>query len=227
MLRQREPQINFKLGISRVSAHVPAYSTTTPVAGPSSKGSAVKGDQDEVTGLLLEVSSGGREALDRLMPLVYEELKRVAHNRLRVEGERSLNTTALVHEVYLKLVDQTRVKWHDRAQFFAVAATMMRRILVDQARKSRAAKRGGGPRRIPLDATHLSVDQEIDALLALEEALERLASVDERLCRVVECRFFGGLTEMETAEALGVTGRTVERDWAKAKALLYLELAAP
>jgi len=188
----------------------------------------VKEDQDEVTGLLLEVSSGGQEALDRLMPLVYEELKRVAHNRLRAEGEQqSLNTTGLVHEAYLKLVDQTRVKWHDRAHFFAVAATVMRRILVDQARKRRAAKRGGGSRRVPLDATHLSEDQGTDALLALEEALERLASVDERLCRVVECRFFGGLTEEETAEALGMTGRTVERDWAKAKALLYLELAGP
>jgi RNA polymerase sigma factor (TIGR02999 family) len=188
----------------------------------------VKEVQDEVTGLLLEVSSSGREALDRLIPLVYEELKRVAHNRLRAEGEQqSLNTTALVHEVYLRLVDQTRVKWHDRAHFFAVASTVMRRVLVDQARKKRAAKRGGGSRRVALDATHLSLDQEIDALLALEDALVRLASVDERLCRVVECRFFGGLSEEETAEALGVTGRTVERDWAKAKALLYLELAVP
>lgn len=160
------------------------------------------------------------------MPLVYDELKRLAHNRLRAEREdHSLNTTALVHETYLKLIDQTRVEWRDRAHFFAVASTLMRRTLVDYARKHGTAKRGGGRRPVPLDATQLSVEEEIDRLVELDDALRRLASVDERLCRVVECRFFGGLTEEETAEVLHVTPRTVERLWAKAKALLYMELA--
>ncbi len=164
--------------------------------------------------------------LDRLIPHVYEELKRIAHNRLRAEREdHSLNTTALVHETYMKLVDQTRVEWRDRAHFFAVASTLMRRILVDYARKRGTAKRGGERRRVPLDATQLSVDDEVDRLVALDDALERLARVDERLCRVVEYRFFGGLSEQETAEVLQVTERTVQRYWAKARALLSMELS--
>jgi RNA polymerase sigma factor (TIGR02999 family) len=182
--------------------------------------------RDEVTGLLLAARKGRREALDRLMPLVYAELKRIAHTRLRAEREdHSLSTTALVHETYVKLVDQTRVQWRDRAHFFGVAATLMRRVLVDHARKHTSAKRGGKRVRVPLDAAALSVEEEIDRLLALDDALRRLAHVDEQLCRVVECRFFAGLTEDETAEALGVTVRTVQRYWAKAKALLYTELA--
>lgn len=160
------------------------------------------------------------------MPLVYEELKRIAHNHLRAERhDHTLDTTALVHETYLRLVDQTRVQWQDRAHFFAVASTLMRRILVDYARRHGRAKRGGERRRVPLDATQLSVEDEVERLVALDDALRRLASLDERLCRVVECRFFGGLTEEETAEVLHVTTRTVERYWAKAKALLYMELS--
>lgn len=181
---------------------------------------------DDVTALLLAARDGQQEAVDRLMPRVYDELKRIAHNRLRAEREdHSLNTTALVHETYLKLIDQTRVQWRDRAHFFAVASTLMRRILVDYARRHGRAKRGGDRRRVPLDATQLAVEDEVDRLIALDEALERLATLDPRLSRVVECRFFGGLTEKETAEALHVTVRTVERYWAKAKALLYLDLA--
>ncbi len=183
-------------------------------------------ERDEVTELLLAARDGRREALDRLMPLVYEELKGIARNRLRAERRNhSLNTTALVHETYLKIVDQTRAQWRDRAQFFAIASTLMRRILVDHARKQRSTKRGGERTRVPLDATQLSIDEEADRLVALDDALGRLASVDERLCRVVECRFFAGLSEQETAEVLGVTTRTVERYWAKAKALLYMELS--
>ncbi len=183
-------------------------------------------ERDEVTELLLAARDGRREALDRLMPLVYEELKSIARNRLRAERRNdSLNTTALVHETYLKLVDQTRAQWRDRAQFFAIASTLMRRILVDHARKHGSEKRGGERRRVPLDASHLSIDEEADRLVALDDALQRLANVDERLCRVVECRFFAGLSEQETAEVLGVTTRTVERYWAKAKALLYMELS--
>jgi len=173
-----------------------------------------------------ETAGVQREALDRLMSLAYPELKRLAHNRLRVErAGHTLSTTALVHETYLKLVDQTKVLGN-RAQFFAVASIAMRRILVDHARKRASAKRGGDNVRVPLDANSLSVEEAIDAILALDGALDRLARVDARLCRVVECRFFAGLTDEETAAALGVTTRTVERDWAKARALLHEDLNA-
>lgn len=173
------------------------------------------------------MSEEHREALDCLISLVYPELKRIAHNRLRAECvHHTLSTTALVHEAYLKLADQTKIQGQNRAQFFAVASIAMRRILVDHARKQSTAKRGGNCLRVPLDADNLSVEEASDAILALNGALERLARVDERLCHVVECRFFGGLTEEETAAALGVTARTVERDWAKAKALLYEDLNA-
>lgn len=164
--------------------------------------------------------------MDRLMPLVYEELRRIARGRLRAERpDHSLTTTALVHETYLKLVDQTRVQWQDRAHFFAIASTMMRRILVDHARRRGSAKRGGERQKVSLEAAPLPVEDEVERILALDEALESLASVDPRLCQVVECRFFGGLTEEETAEVLDVTPRTVQRYWAKAKALLYEELS--
>ncbi len=185
-------------------------------------------EPDRVTALLRVASRGDRETLDRLLPLVYEELRRIAHNRLGVEPTgHTLNTTALVHEVYLKLVDQTRVEWRDRAHFLAVASMAMRRILIDYARKHRASKRGGERKRVPLDAADLSMEERAETLIELDEALTRLAEVDERLSRVVECRFFGGLTQEETAEALGVTSRTVRSDWATAKGLLHLTLAAP
>lgn len=158
------------------------------------------------------------------MPLLYEELKGVARRRLRAEAAGTLDTTALVHETYLKLVDQTRVEWQDRAHFFAVAARAMRRILVDHARRRGRAKRGGGRRRVPLDATALSVEENPEALLELEQALARLEDLNERLCRVVECRFFAGLTAEETAQALGISLRTVRRDWVKAKGFLYTQL---
>jgi RNA polymerase sigma factor (TIGR02999 family) len=181
---------------------------------------------DEVTALLRGAGAGDKETLDRLLPLVYEELRRVARIHLATEREgHTLNTTALVHETYLKLVDQTRVEWSDRAQFFAVASIAMRRILVDHARRHGAKKRGGDRKRVPLNAAMLSVEDRAQTLLELDEALTRLADIDERLTRVVECRFFGGMTEEETAEALGVSARTVRSDWATAKGLLYLELS--
>jgi len=181
----------------------------------------------DVTALLRDSGVGDRERLDRLLPLVYEELRRVARVHLATErAGHTLDTTALVHETYLKLVDQTRVAWADRTHFFAVAAIAMRRILVDHARRRRTKKRGGDRTRVPLDATELSVEDRAHALVELDQALTRLAKVDERMCRVVECRFFGGLTEEETAEVLGVTARTVRSDWATAKGLLYLELSA-
>ncbi len=181
-----------------------------------------------VTALLRDARSGNRETLDRLLPLVYDELWRIAHVRLLAEPTgHTLNTTALVHEAYLRLVDQTQVEWRDRAHFLAVASMAMRRILVDHARKHRAVKRGGARKRVRLDAVDLSVEERVDLLIDLDDALRRLAEVDERLRRVVECRFFGGMTEEETAEALGVTSRTVRSDWVTAKGLLYLELSGP
>jgi RNA polymerase sigma-70 factor, ECF subfamily len=179
----------------------------------------------EVTELLVAWRGGETGAVDRLLPLVYEELKRIARRQLRIEAVgHTLNSTALVHEAYLKLVDQTRVEWVDRAHFYAVAAQAMRRILVDHARKHRAAKRGGGERRVPLDDADLPIEERAELLVALNEALERLAALDSRLAQVVECRYFGGLTEEETAAALGVTARTVRRDWVKARGWLHEEL---
>jgi RNA polymerase sigma factor (TIGR02999 family) len=159
----------------------------------------------EITRLLLEAGEGDRQALDRVLPLVYEQLKTIARQRLRAEkADLTLDTTGLVHEAYLKLV----------------AAMAMRRILVDRARRHLAEKRGAGAVRLPLESASLSLEDRAGAILEVEDALTRLAAVDERLARVVECRFFGGLTEEETAEAMGVTARTIRREWVKAKELL-------
>ena len=185
-----------------------------------------------ITDALAALRGGDPDAMDRLVPLVYEELARIAHRQLGLEATgHTLSTTALVHEAYLRLVDQTRAQWADRAQFFGVAAHSMRRVLVDHARRHRAARRGGANRRdVPLealeaiDAANLAAGDRADILVALDEALERLAALDARQARVVECRFFGGLTESETAETLGVTARTVARDWVKARGWLYQEL---
>jgi RNA polymerase sigma factor (TIGR02999 family) len=167
--------------------------------------------------------------MDRLMPLVYDQLRRMAHRQLAVEpAGHTLTTTALVHEAYLKLVNQTRAHWQDRAHFFAIAARALRRILIDYARRHRAARRGGGqdgpPARVSLDSVELPVAERADALLALDEALDRLAQLDARLALVVECRFFAGLSEAETAAALDVSQRTVARQWVLAKGWLYQEL---
>jgi RNA polymerase sigma factor (TIGR02999 family) len=185
-----------------------------------------------ITDALAALRGGDPHAMDRLVPLVYEELARIAHRQLGLEATgHTLSTTALVHEAYLRLVDQTRAQWADRAQFFGVAAHSMRRVLVDHARRHRAARRGGVNRRdVSLealeaaDAANLAAGDRADILVAMDEALERLAALDARQARVVECRFFGGLTESETAEALGVTARTVARDWVKARGWLYQEL---
>jgi len=186
---------------------------------------ASHGDR-EITDLLLQLRDDRSGAMDRLFPLVYDHLRRIAHRQLQAEPPgHTLGTTGLVHETYLKLVDQTRVEWRDRGHFFRVSSMAMRRILVDYARRYRALRRGGGLERRPLDeAEETALAERSDQLLALEDALTRLATVDERLSQVVECRYFGGLTDEETAEALGVGLRTVERDWAKARAWLSLEL---
>lgn len=179
----------------------------------------------QLTDLLLRAGSGDRDALDRIFPFVYDELRRLAHRQLRREVEgHTLSTTALVHEAYVRLVDQSRARWRDRAHFLAVTATAMRRILVDHARRHRSAKRGGTLRRVPIESAELGAEERAELLVSLDDALTRLAALDARQAGVVECRFFGGLTEEETAEALGISLRTTKRDWAKAKSWLYQEI---
>jgi RNA polymerase sigma factor (TIGR02999 family) len=193
---------------------------------PGNSGSGLEGQQTEITDLLHDLPQRGGEVMERLFPLVYDSLRRIAHRALQVErADHTLGTTGLVHEAYLKLVDQTRIQYRDRAHFFAIAARAMRQILVDYARHHRARKRGGG-RAANLDAGEVALDQRAEILLALDEALDRLASLDPRLGQVVECRFFGGLSEEETAEVVGVTTRTVRRDWTKAKGWLREQLSA-
>jgi RNA polymerase sigma factor (TIGR02999 family) len=185
--------------------------------------------QQEIDEALAALSRGAPEAMDRLMPLVYQELRLVAHRQLSGEARgHTLSTTAVVHETYLRLSDQSRVQWVDRSQFFAVAARMMRRVLIDYARQHQAERRGGpGRSAVALDvleradAAAISIPERADSLLALDEALESLGRMDARLARVVECRFFAGLSEAETAEALGVSQRTVARDWQMARAWLH------
>jgi len=177
--------------------------------------------------LLEALRSGHREALDRITVLVYDELREIAHRHRRARGEIStLATTAVVHEAYLKLVDQTRARWNDRAHFLALAAVAMRHILADRAKARVAAKRGGKQPLITLDEDMIASDDEPGALLQIDEALRRLDRVDARLARVVEYRFFGGMTNEEIAESLGVTVRTVERDWVKARMLLRDDLTS-
>jgi RNA polymerase sigma factor (TIGR02999 family) len=160
-----------------------------------------------------------------LFAAVYDELRRIAHGHLQHEATgHTLTTTDLVHQAYLALSEQTRAQWSSRAHFMSVAAMAMRRILIDHARSRLSAKRGGGLERIPLDAASPTVAQPPELLVALDEALERLRALDERQARVVECRFFGGMTEDETADALGIAVRTIRRDWVKARSWLYREL---
>jgi RNA polymerase sigma factor (TIGR02999 family) len=178
------------------------------------------------TEILEDLRDGGREALDRLLPVVYEELRAIAHRQLAAPGRAgTLVTTALVHEAYLKLVDQSNAQWRDRAHFLALASVAMRHVLIDRARERASLKRGGMRQRVTLDDDTIAIDDQADSLLAIDDALDQLAQVSPRLARVVECRFYGGLSEEEIAEALGVTVRTVERDWAKARLLLRRALA--
>ncbi|HEX8352384.1 MAG TPA: sigma-70 family RNA polymerase sigma factor [Pyrinomonadaceae bacterium] len=182
--------------------------------------------QDEVTQILHDWSGGDARAPERLMPFVYDELRRLA--RAFLAGERDghmLQPTALVNEAYLRLVDQTRVDWQNRAHFYAIASRMMRRVLIDHARAHATEKRGGAAVHLSLEDVQVPVEQRAAGLLALDEALERLAAMDERKCRVVEMRFFGGLSDEEIAGALGVTTRTVLRDWKTARLWLYRELS--
>jgi RNA polymerase sigma factor (TIGR02999 family) len=164
-------------------------------------------------------------AVDRLFPIVYDELRRLAHRHLQHEPTgHTLTTTDLVHQAYLQLAEQTRAQWNGQAHFMAVAATAMRRILVDHARSRRTLKRGGVLQRVPLESVAAAAEDRAELLVALDEALDRLRHLDARQAQVVECRFFGGMTEDQTAEALEISVRTAKRDWAKAKSWLYAEL---
>lgn len=184
-----------------------------PASGPSRP-------SHEITDLLL---ASGPDAMEdeRLLAAVYEDLKRIARARLRREREdHTLATTDLVHESYLRLVDQRRADWQDRQHFYRVAAMMMRRVLVDHARRHLAARRGGERRRVTLEDGVLGVEQQADLIIEVDDLLGKLARLDERLPQVVECRWFAGYTEAETAEVLGISERTVRRDWKKARGLL-------
>ncbi|HEY0777964.1 MAG TPA: ECF-type sigma factor [Gemmatirosa sp.] len=191
--------------------------------------------EQETAAALAMLRRGMPDGMERLIALVYAELRRVAHRQLAAEpAGHTLSTTALVHEAYLRLADETRSEWTSRGQFLGLAARTMRRVLVDHARRHQAARRGGAQQR-PMslddaeagaDAGALAIAARGDELLALDEALDRLTALDARLGRVVDCRFFGGLTEVETAEALGVSQRTVASDWQMAKGWLYRALRA-
>jgi RNA polymerase sigma factor (TIGR02999 family) len=162
---------------------------------------------------------------EKLVPLVYEELRRLAHRHLRREAPgHTLTTTDLVHQAYLQLAGQASAQWDNKDHFMAVAATAMRHILVDHARTIGRLKRGGALQRVPLESADIAIEDRAELLIALDEALDRLRELDARQARVVECRFFAGLTEDETAAAVGVSVRTARRDWTKAKAWLYAEV---
>jgi len=181
---------------------------------------------ENITELLVGYGRGDKEALDKLMPIVYDELRRQAARYLRREqAGHTLQTTALIHEAYVRLVDQRNVQWQNRAHFFGIAAQMMRRILVDHARGKRRAKRGGSDVKVSLaDATIPVKERDLD-VVSLDEALTRLAEIDEQQSKVVELRFFSGLTVEETAEVMHISPATVKRDWSMAKAWLHRELS--
>ncbi len=180
----------------------------------------------EITQLLAEWSNGNQTALDKLYPLVYDELHRMARRYMNRERKgHTLQTTALINEAYVRLVDQKHVHWENRAHFFAISAQIMRRILIDHARLHAYAKRGGGAQKVSLDETALIADERASDLLLLDEALNRLADMDPRRSQVVELRYFGGLNNDEIAGVLKISENTVTRDWNMARAWLYQELS--
>lgn len=185
-----------------------------------------KESQQDITQLLIAWGEGDQDALDRLMPFVYGELRRLAHAYMRRQrSDHTLQTTALVNEAYMRLIDSNRVKWQDRNHFFAMSAKLMRRILVDFARTKNAQKRGGGDHMVTFDEQLPVAEVKEAELLALDEALTRLAELDERQSRIVELKYFGGLTEEEIAEVMEVSPRTVRRDWSVARAWLFHEIS--
>jgi RNA polymerase sigma factor (TIGR02999 family) len=181
----------------------------------------------EVTQMLIELTDGNQEVVNRILPHIYDELKRLASSYLRRErSDHTLQPTALVHEAYMKLIDQKRVRWQNRAHFFGIAAQVMRRILMDHARKHQAGKRGGEAEKLPIEEEILVVSHDRSAeLVALDDALHTLAEMDEHKARIVELRYFGGLSIEETAEVMGVSVPTINRQWRMAKAWLYSQLA--
>ncbi len=179
----------------------------------------------DVTELLIEWSNGDKAALDKLMPLIHEELRRLAHHYMSHERPgHTLQTTALVNEAYLRLVSRKGVHWQNRAHFFAIAATLMRSILVDHARSHAYAKRGGDARKITIDEAMIVSQERAAEVVALDDVLKQLANFDPQQSRIVELRFFGGLTIDETAEVLGLSPATIKREWSTARAWLYREL---
>jgi RNA polymerase sigma factor (TIGR02999 family) len=185
----------------------------------------LENDPGEVTRLLFELKAGNRAVEERLIPLVYKELRRIASARLRQEAaHHSLQPTALVHEAYMRLTKLQEIDWQSRSHFFAVSATVMRRILVDHARTNQARKRGDGIGTISLNDALFPAPEREPEILALDEALDRLAQLDARQSKIVELRFFAGMSEEETGHVLGISARTVKRDWRAAKAWLFAEL---
>lgn len=182
------------------------------------------GNAHQITELLIQIREGKSDSLERLLPLVYGELHRIASRRVQGRGQ-TMGPTSLVHEAYLKLFHGAGIDVRTRGHFYAVAARAMRQIIVDRARAHLSEKRGGGQRVVTLDDGSAATDDQAEQAVALNDALERLEKLDPRLRLVVECRFFGGLTEEETGEAVGVTSRTVRSDWVKARALLGTWLA--
>mgnify|MGYP001822424053 FL=1 len=178
--------------------------------------------QPNVTRLLIDLQEGRREAFEPLVSLMYDDLRLLARRHLRYQGNLiTLHTSGLVHEAYLKLADRTLLSWENRGHFLAVYTKVMRNILIDMARSKLALKRGGDRVKVTLDEHHNKVEAQADELLAIDQALDKLAKLDERLARIVECRFFAGLNEAETGLALGISDRTVRRDWIKARTILH------
>lgn len=187
----------------------------------------MKSDKTNITRLLQNARDGNKQAFDILYPQVYDRLRDIAQRQLAHEQrDHTLQKTSLVHELYLKLIDQSEVEWEDRAHFFAIASRCMRQILVDYARKKSAERRGGKGSGITLDEDRLNVNQHAEELIEMNDLLDKLSQYNERRSRVVEMRFFGGMTIPEISEVLNVNSRTVDRDWAKAKTWLYSELRA-
>src|SRR5215207_9546010 len=184
-------------------------------------------EPQEITQMLLELTDGNEEVVNQILPHIYDELRRLASSYLRRErSNHTLQPTALVHEAYMKLIDQKQVQWQNRAHFFGIAAQVMRRILMDHARKHSAGKRGGEAEKLPLEEEILIVSHDKSAdLIALDDALESLAKFDEQKARIVELRYFGGLSIEETAEVIGVSVPTINRQWRMAKAWLYSQIA--
>jgi RNA polymerase sigma factor (TIGR02999 family) len=186
-------------------------------------------ERGEITELLIAYGRGDRVAFERLVERLYPELRRAAHRQLLARGrpdDAVLDTGGLVQEAYFKLVDGTRVSWRDRGHFLAVAACAMRQVILDHARARRSQKRGAAAPHVPLDGHEAAIQADAEHLLAVHEALDRLEQADERLRHIVDCRFFAGYTEEETAEALGISTKTVEREWVRARVWLRTSIGS-